>query len=1282
MRKGKIFFASVLCFVILISCPDKILSQVFSNLGKDFWVGHMGHIDGAGSNFKLYISSTVNTSGVVSVPLQGWSMPFTITANTFTIIQVPSATAYVGCSDCIQQKGIHITSNDSVAAYAHIYASARSDATLLLPTQVLGKEYYAMCFTQEGSEKSEFLIAASDDSSKVEITPTANTLGGHAANVPFVVTLQRGEVYQVQSHTDLTGSKILALNTDSCKKLAVFAGSTWTSLGCGGASSGDNLYEQMYPPNTWGKNFVTSPFKTRVGDMFRVMARSNGTTVTINGAAVSLNQTQYFDTLLIVPAYISADKPITLAQYARTQNCDGNLGDPLMIILSPVEQAINNVLLYSSPEQNITGEYINAVMKTADIGSFLLDGAPVVFNPVPANPLYSYSQSTVAVGSHTLAADSGFNSIAYGFGSIESYGYLGGTRIRNLQQQTMAVNPQPACNGDTISFAGDASDVPTSWKWYFGDTATAYQKNTKHVYADSGTYIVSLVTAYADGCLSQQDSIFKTIHISGKPVVNFTSPEVCLGKPMVFTDSSTLPQGGALSSWKWNFGDGNYSVLQNISHTYAVCDTFRVKLIALSNNGCKDSTQKTVRVNCLPRANFSASSVCRNQSTVFADSSTGSIVSRSWYFGDNSAVNTSINPSYMYANSGTYNVKLVVTSSSGCLDSITKPVKVYYNPVVGFTYSNVCFGDSMHFINTSTVDTSSSIIHNLWVFGDGSASSILQSPSHYYTASGTYAVILAATTINGCSNAFTASVQTFDRPVSAFTFPNACLTDSASFTNTSLSPSMGTISNWSWNFGDASGLNTTAWSPNHLYGAPGTYNITLITHSSNLGCADTLHDSIVVYPMPVPNFSFSNVCLEQVMNFYDSSIVSSGSIAGRIWNFGDGSPSGLVQNPNHTYSSPGTYAVKLTALSNHGCKDSILKNSVVHPLPSAQFSRLDVCDGSSVHFTDLSSILATDTIHTHIWDFGDASAVSTGQNEAHLYSSWGTDTVKLLIVSSFGCRDSISKIVTVNPNPVVKFTAVDTIGCEPLFVSFQNLSSIPAGDNAGKIWDFGDGSPAASAANPIHSYSNDSLSVTKFYSVTLTVTSDSGCVSSLTKHFFITVFPKPAAVFTAQPQTTLITNPVISIVDLSAGGSYWHWNFGDQDTSSVFSPLPHTYADTGTYTITLITSTHYGCSDTAYQTVVIEPDFLFYIPNSFTPDGDGINDSFTGKGIFIREYSMSIFDRWGNLIFFTDDITKPWDGKANHGTETSQRDVYVYSISVTDFKNKKHSYKGTVTLVR
>ncbi|MFY9310332.1 MAG: gliding motility-associated C-terminal domain-containing protein, partial [Bacteroidia bacterium] len=107
-----------------------------------------------------------------------------------------------------------------------------------------------------------------------------------------------------------------------------------------------------------------------------------------------------------------------------------------------------------------------------------------------------------------------------------------------------------------------------------------------------------------------------------------------------------------------------------------------------------------------------------------------------------------------------------------------------------------------------------------------------------------------------------------------------------------------------------------------------------------------------------------------------------------------------------------------------------------------------------------------------------------------------------------------------------------------------------------------------------------------------------------------------------------------------------------------------------------------NCPDTSYQTVIIEPDFMFYVPNAFTPNDDGVNDTFIGKGMFINEFEMMIFDRWGNMVYKTDNMDKPWDGRVNNGSEPAQKDVYIYSISVTNFKMEKFKYKGTVTLTR
>lgn len=248
-------------------------------------------------------------------------------------------------------------------------------------------------------------------------------------------------------------------------------------------------------------------------------------------------------------------------------------------------------------------------------------------------------------------------------------------------------------------------------------------------------------------------------------------------------------------------------------------------------------------------------------------------------------------------------------------------------------------------------------------------------------------------------------------------------------------------------------------------------------------------------PIPISNFNFSDVCLNQPMPFIDSSTVSSGSIASWSWDFGDGGPLSTFPNPSWIYSSPGTYSVTLIVTTNNGCDDTITKNVVVHPPPNAEFSASNVCNGNVTQFSDLSSISAPDMIQSYVWDFGDGNPLNFSQNTSNLYAVPYSYAVKLLVVSNFGCKDSITKISVVNPSPVVSFTASDTIGCRPLCVSFFSLSSISTGVNVHWLWNFGDGD----SLNTDHCYTNGS----GFYDVSLSVTSDSGCVTTLTKPHYI-----------------------------------------------------------------------------------------------------------------------------------------------------------------------------------
>ena len=764
----------------------------------------------------------------------------------------------------------------------------------------------------------------------------------------------------------------------------------------------------------------------------------------------------------------------------------------------------------------------------------------------------------------------------------------------------------------------------------------------------------------------------------------FTSVNVCDPLPVAFTDSSTV-SSGTIVAWDWKFGDSNSSTQQHPSHLYANDGTYSVKLAVTTSDGCKDSITQNAVVHPKPEADFSFTNKCQGSAVPLSSTSTinspGAITSWNWALGDNST-DTGNSISHLYSTPGDYNVTLVINSGNSCSDTATKLITVFNNPVASFTYADVCLGDSMHFINTSTVNLPAVISNYLWNFGNGSTS-IVQNPSYKYSVHGSFNAILVTTTADGCSDAAALTVKVFDPPAASFTVNNVCLFDSAVFNNTTTNPTMGTVASWQWDFGDGSAFNTTSLSPHHRYANTGNYGITLIARSSNLACADTITDSITVFPMPVADYSSVDVCLNETMYFYDSSEVVSGGITSWEWTFGDNSPSNNNQQPTHLYQNHGSYNVVLISSTNNGCKDTIAKTVVVHPLPLAQFSTENVCHGTLTPFTDLSTIPSPDVIQTWQWDFGDNSTYNNNQNCTHLYSAPGPYLIELLVVSQFGCADSVNNPAIVNPNPEVNFLGIDSVGCEPLCVNFENLSTIATGNNTSWLWNFGNGSPVSSIENASYCYTNDSIYSPLSFDVTLTVTSDEGCTSFVTKANYITVYPLPIASFTVQPSTASIIDPVISVTDLSIGANTWLWNFGESDSVSLLSsPLPYTYSDTGTYTIMLITNTQYNCKDTSYQNAVIEPNFLFYIPSGFSPNGDGLNDSFTGKGIFIKEFEMFIHDRWGNLVYYTDEHDKPWDGTINYGTEIALQDVYIYTINIKDYTRKKHNFRGTVTLVR
>jgi gliding motility-associated-like protein len=364
-----------------------------------------------------------------------------------------------------------------------------------------------------------------------------------------------------------------------------------------------------------------------------------------------------------------------------------------------------------------------------------------------------------------------------------------------------------------------------------------------------------------------------------------------------------------------------------------------------------------------------------------------------------------------------------------------------------------------------------------------------------------------------------------------------------------------------------------------------------------------------------------------------------------------------------------------------GCPSAPLtiKVNVNPPLKVVASSDISLCINDSAKLSATGSG-GNGGPYTYTW----APAVAQTGNNITVKPTAST-TYTVTIKDNCGTPASVDSVkVTINASPLILFSADPIQGCSPLAVNFLDGTTVAGGVITSWKWDFGDKS-GSDSKDPTHVYTTNNTS-TSIYSVTLTVKSSNGCVSTITKNDLIRVFPVPVADFVA-PISTSILNPTVHFTNVSVGGTNWTWDFGDSlasladNTSSLYSPN-HTYSEIGEYCVKLIVKNTGGCVSDTRRCINIDPQFVLFIPNAFTPNGDGDNDVFYAKGEYINNFEMRVFDRWGNMVYYADSIDKPWNGKKNNIGETLQQDVYVYQIIIKDNKNKRHKYVGTVTLVK
>jgi gliding motility-associated-like protein len=821
----------------------------------------------------------------------------------------------------------------------------------------------------------------------------------------------------------------------------------------------------------------------------------------------------------------------------------------------------------------------------------------------------------------------------------------------------------PVCVGGTLNLTA-ANITGASYSWAGPNSFTSPLQNPSIVgvtAAAAGTYTV---TATVGGCTNTS-----TVNVTLNPVPTVTVPAnitICTGGNVAASNFTSTPAGGTFTWTNSNpaiglaaNGTGNTPAFTATNATGSpISGTITVTSTVGGCVGTPNSYTITVNSGLVANAGVS-DTICFGGSMVLNASPVAGGNTYAWSPATGLSATNVANPTASPTTTTVYTV--TVTDAMGC--SGTANVTVYVDSQITLALAGIdvtCNGANN---GQTIVIPSGGNTPYTYSWSPGACTS----PSCSGVGPGTYNVTV--TDAWGCTATGSATVTqpTLLTVSTTGTTPATC---NAACNGTATAAGNGGTApyNFSWNTIPVQNTATATGL------CAGTYTCT-ITDAN--GCTATT-TATITQPTAVVIAPMTNVT---ICNGGSTTLTATanGGTPGYTYNWSPATGLSATNIANPTANPTVTTIYTVTATDANGCAAAPVNVTVtVNPLLSVIANgTATICPGAS---TPLSATASNGNggPYTYVWS---PAAGLSNPNISNPTAS-PASTTTYTVTANDGCSPAVTATVTVTVSavPTVLFAADVTSGCAPLCVNFTDASAVAGGTINSWSWNFG-GDGTSSAQNPTHCFVNAGT-----YSITLTVTDNNGCTNTATVNNMINVFAMPNASFTA-PLSTSILNPTVQFIDNSSNATGWSWNFGDNvlnpttNTSSQQNPS-HTYSETGTYCATLIVTNAAGCTDTTQLCVVIDPEFTFFIPNAFSPNGDGVNDFFFGKGEFIKEYEMSIFDRWGNMIFFTDDINKGWDGRANHGSEIAQQDVYVYVVKLKDNKNQKHKYIGSVTLVK
>lgn len=843
------------------------------------------------------------------------------------------------------------------------------------------------------------------------------------------------------------------------------------------------------------------------------------------------------------------------------------------------------------------------------------------------------------------------------------------------QTVSVLVNPAPTVNaGPDVSICTGTSTTltatgATSYSWSPGGQTTA------SITVNPSATTTYTVTGTSAGCTAT-DAVVVSIS-SGAPINAGPDVAICPGNSTTLTAS-----GGVTYSWNNGLGIGNnFSVSPASTTTYTVTGT--------DAGGCTGTDNITVTIASLPTVSAGPDQTICAGSVVTLNGSGASTYS--W--------NNSVSNGVAFTPAATTTYTVTGTSLQGCTNTdqvtitVSSGITVNAGPDV-----TICSG-------TSTTLTASGATNYSWSPGGQTTASITINPAATttYTVTGTSA---------GCTatDAVTVTI-TSGAPINAGPDVNICAGSSTSLTATggvtyAWDNSLGTGNNFSIspsttttytvtgtdaggcvgtdnlvvtinplpsvNAGldqtictgtsvtlNGSGASTYSWDNGVIDGTAFTPSATTtytLTGTSAFGCTATDQVTFTLSAPPTIDAGPDVTICPGI----STTLTASGATT-YSWTPGSQTSASITVNPSATT----TYTVSGT--DANGCTNFDQVQVTLAPLPTINAGPdASICTGSS---TTLSATGGT----SYTWNNGVTNGVSFSPNATTTYTVTGT--------SAAGCINTDDVTITVNTSSPVTFTASSATGCIPQTITLTNTTP----NAANCVWTLSDGTILTGCTSVQVDFTQAGC-----FDVSLTTTLLNGCQGTLSQSNFICIDPLPDAAFTQSTYTITDLENTILFNNLSSGASSYNWYFGDgTPMSQVVDPI-HTYnfEENGTYQVMLVAFSPAGCSDTAYSSFQYAEELVFWVPNSFTPDGNEYNQVFLpifSSGYDPYNYNLSIYNRWGELIFESNDMTIGWDGTyvSSGKIHESQDDVYTWKIRYKVKSNDEHKIAvGHVTIIK